>query len=405
MQMDDLARDIKRKIHIRKIAMENLGGDMDVTSSGPITSTGDNADNEKQRLYSELYDNIIEADQSRIQSGYSNIISSRKLGKFIVFSKKAIRKVIMVLFGWFIRPILDRQSHFNGKTINSVDLLRKILTLQEQEYLKKIKELECEIEKIKTNVNAADDLNDKMEYVLNRLNVTCDIDLLKQSEIDYFKFEDTYRGTRNSIKEMQRVYIPYFRDNWGAAILDIGCGRGEFLELMMENGINAHGVDIYQPFIDYCKKRGFSVHKEDALSYLHSLDDCSLGGIFMSQVVEHLSNDYIVALIKTAYKKLKPGCYFILETPNPDCLAAISEFNIDITHVKPVHYKALEFIFKEANFTSVERYHTQQSMYPLSAKHIDGGESVGNTEEFNEGIDNINRLLFGYRDYTLIAKK
>ena len=124
----------------------------------------------------------------------------------------------------------------------------------------------------------------------------------------------------------------------------------------------------------------------------------------MSQVVEHLSNDYVISLIKTAYKKLKPGCYFILETPNPDCLAAISEFNIDIGHIKPVHYKALEFIFREANYTSVERYHTQQSLYPLSAKHIDGKE-INNIQEFNQGIDNINGLLFTYRDYTLIAKK
>lgn len=510
--MDDLVKIINRKINIRKTAIDNLGYDMDMGNPGPRDNTAEIAGNDMKKLHMELYDNIREADQSRVQSFYSVLTSRRRLGKLIVFVKRAIRKTLKVFLGWYITPILDKQSHFNGKAVNSVDLLRKILILQEKDYLQRIKDLECEVVKIKDNdftdrlnsiknemtrlidkiayledrnaeqnitidelneqldkykhleqnldkyfdkylenhlnkyldqhfgkykylegkitelstsvdelnrmigkldsvddtqkqlSSAANDLSNKMKYVLNRLNVSCDIDLLQQSDIDYFKFENTYRGSRINIKEVQSVYVPYFRHNWGGSILDIGCGRGEFLELMMENGIDAHGVDIYQPFVDYCNERGFSVHKGDALTYLSSLDDCSLGGIFMSQVVEHLSNDYVISLIKTAYKKLKPGCYFILETPNPDCLAAISEFNIDIGHIKPVHYKALEFIFREANYTSVERYHTQQSLYPLSAKHIDGKE-INNIQEFNQGIDNINGLLFTYRDYTLIAKK
>lgn len=419
MQMGDLAREIKRKIHLRKTAIDNLGCDIYMSNS----TIGENANNEIQKMYLELYENIKEADQRKIQNGYSAIISRRKLGKLIVFIKKAIRKMINVFLGWFIRPILEKQTYFNGKAVNSVNLLRQILILQEKDYLNRIKALESEIAEIKNDVtnrlnsfireqnnaineltDVADDLSNKMKYVLNILNITCDIDLLKQNDIDYFKFEDTFRGSRSSIKEIQSAYVPYYKHNLGGTILDIGCGRGEFLELMIENGIDAHGVDIYQPFVDYCKERGFSVHKDDALSYLHSLNDNSLGGVFMSQVAEHLSSDYIIALIKTAYKKLKPGCYFILETPNPDCLAAISEFNIDLGHIKPIHYKSLEFIFKEANYTSVERFHPMQSLYPISAKHIDGKE-INNIEEFNQGIDHINGLLFGYRDYTLIAKK
>lgn len=448
MRMDDLAKEIKRKISIRKTAMDNMGYDMDISSSSSIINISDNSDNEMQKLHSELYDNIREADQSKLQNGNPTITSRRKLGKLIIFIKRAIRKTIKVFLGWFIRPILEKQTYFNGKAVNSVSLMRQILILQEKDYLQKIKDLECEIVKLKNSdvtekliervkhleektaegnntINeynkmiekfdyftdnhqqlnsATHDLDNKMKYVLNRLNVSCDLELLQKNNLDYFKFEDTFRGSRSSIKEVQSAYVPYFKHNSGGTILDIGCGRGEFLELMMDNEIEAQGVDIYEPFVGYCNERGFDAQLSDALSYLYSLNDCSLGGIFMSQVVEHLSNDYVIALINTAYRKLKPGCYFILETPNPDCIAAISEFNIDISHIKPVHFKALEFIFKEAHYTSVERYHTQQSLYPISAKHIDGKE-ISNIAEFNQGIDNINGFLFGYRDYTLIAKK
>ena len=124
----------------------------------------------------------------------------------------------------------------------------------------------------------------------------------------------------------------------------------------------------------------------------------------MSQVIEHLPNDYILALVRTAYQKLKPGCYFIVETPNPGCLAALSEFNIDLSHIRPIHYKTLEFILKESHFSSVERYHAEQTLYPVSAKHIQGS-GIDNADEFNQGIDFINNLLFSYRDYTIVAKK
>lgn len=406
--MDNLASEIKRKIRIRKFAMDNMGCDKNSDKSG--IESFDSADNEIQKLCSQLYENIEEADQSKNQSGYSTIASKRKLGKAIVFIRKATRKIIYLLFGWYIKPILEKQTFFNGKTVNSINLMKQIVMLQEHNYTEKIKKLENRISSLEKSEsiteldNITNELENKMNYVLGRLNVSCDINLLKQSDMDYFKFENNFRGSRNSIKEIQSVYVPYLKINGGGIVLDIGCGRGEFLELMMDNGIAASGVDSYEPFVHYCNERGFTVQLSDALTHLYALEDCSLGGIFMSQVVEHLSNDYINVLVTTAYKKLKPGCYFILETPNPDCLAAVSEFNIDMSHIKPVHYKALEFLFKEANYSSVERYHTEQSIYPVKAKHIEGS-GINNLDDFNHGIDNINGLLFGHRDYTLIAKK
>jgi O-antigen chain-terminating methyltransferase len=416
--MNDIENEIKRKIKTRKFAIENLGNGVSFDKNDESDITTSSSGN----YFLQYRENIQAADQSKLQDGYFPIQSDRRiLGKFYVFIKKAIRKILHALLGWYIKPIFDKQTYFNGKIVNSVNILTDIMMDQEQKYNIIINELKNEISllkkennELKNNSNnqelinvleaSINDLNSKTDYVLDRLNITCDINLLKQNNMDYFKFEDTFRGTREGVKAIQSVYVPYFANKGKGSILDIGCGRGEFLELMWEHGISSYGVDNYDPFVNYCNNRGFNVIKSDALTHLISIEDCSLSGIFMSQVVEHLSNDYIMALIKTAYKKLKPGCYFILETPNPDCLAAISEFNIDMSHIKPVHYKALEYLFKEARYQSVERYHTEQTIYPLRAKHIDG-ENINNIDEFNQGIDYINQLLFGYRDYTLIAKK
>lgn len=403
IKLDNLEKEIKRKIRNRKVAIENLGISKSIALSN-LNDIGE-TNNEIQLLYSQLTENIQEADQSHIQDGYFPITSKRRVtGKFIVFIKKCIRKLINISFGWYIKPILEKQSYYNGKLLNSVNLMNNILVLQEQHYNQKINEIEMRFAKMESKSTLDTEISKKIEYILNRLNVSCDINLLEHNNMDYFKFEDAFRGTRSGVKALQSAYKPYFMVNGNAPILDIGCGRGEFLELMWDNGIPAYGIDLYEPFVKYCKERGFNVQLGDALTHLNALEDCTLGGIFMSQVIEHLSSDYVIALITTAYKKLMPGCYFILETPNPDCLAALSEFNIDMSHIKPVHYKAIEYLFKEANYQSVERHHNEQTLYPVRAKHIDA-EHIKNVNEFNQGIDHINELLFGYRDYTLIAKK
>lgn len=373
----DYESDFKRKVKIRKFAIENMGVDnrnLIDFQSNPFKNS------DLISLVQQLNENLQDATQNMNQDGYWLLNGN----KFSVFIKKVLRKLIKIFFGWYVFPIFSRQSFFNGKTVNVLSLSRDIIIKQQQ---------------------LIEEQNKKINYILSRLNITCDIDLLKMvPEMDYFDFENHFRGPRETVKQIQKHYIEYFKENGGGEILDIGCGRGEFLELMFDYGIPARGVDSYQPFIDYCENRGFHVERADALTYLNSLEDSSLGGIFMGQVVEHLSEDYLRSIIALAYKKLKQGCYFIVETPNPDCVAALTEFYIDLGHIKPVHYKTLEYLFKKANFESVFRFHTPECKYPLQMVNLDGGE-IKNLDEFNQGIQYVNSMLFGFRDYTLIARK
>lgn len=383
--MSNLNSEIKRKVRTRKEAIKNTGKSV-YNANEDIESLNDFI-----KLQYKLTEAIDQAIENKDISFYTQLNSNRRwFGKIVIFIKKVIRKLFKLTFGWLFYPIINRQSNYNGKIVNSLRLENYIITQQEDRIIK----LE----------NMCNRILLENKYLLSKSNINCDLELIKYNQFDYFKFENEFRGSRENVMTIQEQYIPYYLDNLGGDVIDIGSGRGEFLELMKKNGISAYGIDVYEPFVEYCQKLGYRVIRNDALTYINTLEDDSIGGIFMSQVVEHLSEDYISALIKIAYSKLKKGSYFIIETPNPECLAALTEFNIDMSHIKPIHYRALEYLFKAANYQKVEKYHTKQTLYPVSA-HLIEGDGISNINYFNNGIEQINKLLFGYRDYTLIAKK
>lgn len=225
----------------------------------------------------------------------------------------------------------------------------------------------------------------------------------KYREIDYFDFENHFRGSRDLIKERQSIYLPYFKDCGGVA--DLGCGRGEFLELMADNGIPAKGVDTYEEYVELCRERGYEAECTDAVSYLERCEDDSLGGIFLGQVVEHLDLSYLIYLCELTYKKAKPGAHVIMETPNPMCLAIFSAaFYVDPSHNKPVHPLLLQYLMEKAGFKQTEIMFTEPSKVPthIPELHIAG---VENLDQFNDAMVSVNNMLFGSQDYAIIATK
>lgn len=221
------------------------------------------------------------------------------------------------------------------------------------------------------------------------------------SKIDYFDFENHFRGSRQNVKERQKMYIPYFLNC--VNVLDIGCGRGEFLELLKENGIPAKGVDSYNEYAEYCRMKELDVVCGDGIEYLMSCE--RLDGIIAAQVVEHLDTNQIVTLCENAYQKLEEGGLMILETPNPKALSIyFNEFYMDPSHIKPVHPETLKYLTQKAGFKEVEIIYTEISRVPKKIPLLELNVT-GNLQEFNSSIYEVSELLYGSRDYAIIARK
>src|SRR5207244_9902701 len=158
----------------------------------------------------------------------------------------------------------------------------------------------------------------------------------------YLHFEDEFRGTREEIKARVAVYLPKFRDagagTEASPILDLGCGRGELLEVLRTEGLVASGVDTNRAAVEQCRQQGLSVELGDAFDVLRKLPEASLGGLAALHVVEHLPFPLVLKLLDEALRVLRPGGVAIFETPNPkNVLVGSSNFFIASTHRNPVH--------------------------------------------------------------------
>ena len=233
------------------------------------------------------------------------------------------------------------------------------------------------------------------------------------SESLYRGFEDRFRGSSDAIREKQRVFVPLFA---GASdVLDIGCGRGEFLALLAEHRIGGRGVDADAGMIAAARERGLDVVQADALAHLESLPDASLGGVIASQVIEHLAPSYVMALLPVIFRKLRPSAPVVLETLNPACwLAFFSSYLRDYTHVWPVHPDTLQYLLEAHGFARVEIKYTEQApdavrmrgVDPASLTGLDPATSRALTTlatAYNANASILNSLLFTHMDYAAIG--
>jgi O-antigen chain-terminating methyltransferase len=226
-----------------------------------------------------------------------------------------------------------------------------------------------------------------------------------EPDFDYVGFEERFRGSEEDIKGRLLPYVEYFRRV--GSVLDIGCGRGEFLELLREAGLEGKGVDLDLDMVLLCREKGLDVVRADAFSYLESLPDESLHGIFSSQMIEHMDSGQIVHLVRLSHQKLRAYGVLVLETPNPRCLTVFAEsFYMDLSHNRLVHPDAARFLLESTGFQNVELKFSapvQPSMRvpPLSA----GGLPTEALEEFNRGVERLNELLYGFQDYAVIGRK
>ena len=218
---------------------------------------------------------------------------------------------------------------------------------------------------------------------------------------DYYAFEKRFRP-EESVRERQQAYVEILRDR--EPVIDLGCGRGELVELLGQEGTRAYGVDLNREFVAAATERGLDVRHDDALQHLAGLEPGSLGGAVASHVVEHLEAGSVVRLVRLAFDRLSVGGVLILETPNPESLIAGSvNFHRDLTHVHPIHPDTLEFVCAAAGFEQVEVRRLSATPEDELLPRV---ESDGPVEDaVNAIVDTLNTRLYGFQDYAVVARK
>ncbi|HXN49866.1 MAG TPA: class I SAM-dependent methyltransferase, partial [Bryobacteraceae bacterium] len=208
--------------------------------------------------------------------------------------------------------------------------------------------------------------------------------------LDYASLAERFRGSEEYVREKQRFYLPFFAGR--GDVLDLGCGRGEFLELMREAGVSARGVELSPELAAVCRSKGLEVDCGDLLERLPALADGSLGGAFSAHMVEHLPPERLPGLIRAAAAKLRPDGVLAIETPNPECLAIFAtHFYLDPTHVRPVPAGLLRFYMEESGLGRIE-------VHRLSPALDDAPSLASLPADFREAF-------FGGLDYAIVGWK
>ena len=211
-----------------------------------------------------------------------------------------------------------------------------------------------------------------------------------QPEFDYARFAERFRGSEDYVKKGQRFYLPYFTGR--REVLDIGCGRGEFLELMREAGVPARGIDLSRESVELCRQKGLQANAADLYTHLADLPEASLDGIFSAQVVEHLPPERLPDMIRLAASRLERDGVLAIETPNPECLAIFaSHFYLDPTHARPVPHALLSFYMEEYGLGGIEVHRLSPAIESMPAL-------AGLPEDFREAF-------FGGLDYAIVGRK
>jgi SAM-dependent methyltransferase len=301
--------------------------------------------------------------------------------------KGLIKRILRKLMRWYVEPLAADQRVYNSSLLKLVDALSERADAaaasndRAQQLLRELEERLTRVERRGAGgVAAAPPATVAAQPAAAALP-------------DYFAFESRMRGSVKAIRERQRRYVDDLRD--AAPVLDVGCGRGELLQLLREAGVEARGIDADADMVAYARGEGLDVEQADLVEYLESLDDASLGGIFMGQVVEHLPPGVLVRSLELAARKLRPGGVLIAETINPLSPLALRHYFADLTHAQPLVPETLQLLARQSGFAETELRYLNEPAERLTEP--DDPVIAANVRRLNE-------LLFAPLDYALVAR-
>lgn len=352
--------------------------------------------------------------------------------------KNFIKAKLFVAVGQILEKLIFTQERFNHETISNFEKTHENIKEHSNENTKnleaiksdlkeqknslanisaKIDSLEAEVKKMSLLIKNSSlkevqvkisDLEEVLQNDLEKLKKEISVhkkiiasheqEINPDLDFNYPAFEDKFRGPQTEIKNRQTDYIGFFANCKN--VYDVGCGRGELLELFEEHNIEATGIDMNPDMVEICQKKNLKVKQANGIDLLKSLNNESCDGIISLQVIEHLKPQQLLEFIKEAHRVLKPGSHMVVETINPMSLEIYrSSLVLDITHVKPYHPETVKFIFEQYGFSQANI-----SCRSMSSEN-DQFTHKKDDEIFNSNMDKLNKYLTNYLDYAIIAKK
>ncbi|MEQ9483377.1 class I SAM-dependent methyltransferase [Coleofasciculus sp. F4-SAH-05] len=326
---------------------------------------------------------------------------SRRLQKFVLrlyaFLFKEQRAVNFSLI-----QALRESFTLNQQLSEQIAALQAQLQLIDERYIKNHIDIKNDLAQQQQLINCILDKGKQGKYRLSELLKSEQLQSFINEEkrlVDsfYVALEDKFRGSREEILERLKVYLPRIEQakigTQNLPILDLGCGRGEWLELLRDTGYVARGLDINQVMLYQCKTKGLNVIEADALTYLKSQPDASLGAVTGFHLIEHLPFPVLINLIEENVRVLQSGGLVIFETPNPqNALVGTHNFYIDPSHLKPLPSALVKFMLEHSGFEQVDiiNLHPYDESFKLSGSPV--------AERFNE-------YFYGAQDYAVIGYK
>jgi O-antigen chain-terminating methyltransferase len=347
---------------------------------------------------------VIEALQKNVDALSASVVKTNKFVENEIFNElNSTKKAVDAILNENISDIkCEVEKILEELNDKSYDINEKVCNFK-----KKLRDTENKLNLVERETILTNSRLRRIERNLRNENYpikepTLEFQRKEKLDIDYLLFNERFGGSIKEIEDKFSQYISYFINKKN--VLDIGCGRGVFLQLLTDNGVDCKGIDLDDDMILHCKEKGFNVEKVDAFSYLNSIDDNSLGGVFLGQVIEHMTPGEVLKLIRLSYQKLQPGAYFIAETINPQSLYVFTtSYLLDPSHIRMIHPETLKFMLETEGYNEVEVKYLSEVEEHLKIPKLEG--NTENIKQFNESMEKLNNLIFGFRDYAVIGKR